>query len=135
MKIIVLDVNCLLQIIPRKAPKRWLYDFILQAKVSLAISSEILMEYREILEQKTNYVIAENIINVLNELPNTRKIDPSYQWLLIKDDPDDDKYVDCAIAANAAYLISNDRHFDVLRSVDFPQVSCLKLTHVKKSMF
>jgi predicted nucleic acid-binding protein len=50
MKIIVLDVNCLLQIIPRKAPKRWLYDFILQAKVSLAISSEILMEYREILE-------------------------------------------------------------------------------------
>ncbi len=134
-KVIVLDINCLLQILPRKAPKRWLYDLILQGRVHLALSSEIILEYREILEQRTNALIAENIIKVLLELPDTRKIDPSYKWLLIRDDPDDDKYVDCAIASNADYVISNDRHFNILRTVNFPQITCLKLSSVKKSMF
>jgi putative PIN family toxin of toxin-antitoxin system len=135
MKTIVLDVNCLLQILPKKAPKRWLYDYLLQAKVGIALSSEILLEYREILTQKTNADVADNVIKVLTELPDTRKVNPNYRWLLIKDDPDDNKYVDCAIAANAAYLISDDRHFDILKSVGFPQVICLKLIHVKRNMF
>ncbi len=108
MQTLVVDTNCLLQIIPKRSPYRWLYDEILQGNVSLAVSSEILLEYREILQQRTNSIVAENIITALIELPDTRNISPSYRWQLIADDPDDDKYVDCAVAASADYLISDD---------------------------
>ncbi|MFZ1768728.1 MAG: hypothetical protein WAU00_05985 [Caldilinea sp.] len=38
-------------------------------------------------------------------------------------DPDDDKFADAAIAANAALLVTSDRHFDVLKTTNFPKVS------------
>ena len=34
---------------------------------------------------------------------------------------DDNKFVDCAFAANATYIVSDDKHYDVLKEVDFPQ--------------
>jgi len=35
--------------------------------------------------------------------------------------------VDCAFAANATYIVSDDKHYDVLKEVDFPQILVLKL--------
>ena len=40
---------------------------------------------------------------------------------------DSDKFVDCAIVANAEYIFTNDAHFDVLAEISFPQVSVLSL--------
>lgn len=47
---------------------------------------------------------------------------PYYSWNLITNDPDDNKFVDCAIAANAEYIITEDKHFDILHTIGFPQV-------------
>lgn len=52
---------------------------------------------------------------------------PSYAFHLIKADEDDNKFVDCAIIANAKYIVSNDRHFDVLREIPFPKVDVIKI--------
>jgi uncharacterized protein len=41
---------------------------------------------------------------------------------LITIDPDDNKFVDCAIAAGADYIITNDHHFDILAQISFPEV-------------
>jgi predicted nucleic acid-binding protein len=38
-----------------------------------------------------------------------------------------DKFVDCAFAANATYIVSDDKHFDVLKDISFPQLLVLKL--------
>jgi predicted nucleic acid-binding protein len=46
---------------------------------------------------------------------------------LIEADHDDNKFVDCAFAANATYIVSDDKHYDVLKEVDFPQILVLKL--------
>lgn len=35
--------------------------------------------------------------------------------------------LDCAIAANATFIVSDDKHFRPLQFVDFPQVSVLRL--------
>lgn len=48
-----------------------------------------------------------------------------YQWNLIHQDPDDNKFVDCAIACNADYLVTEDRHFNVLKEVQFPKVAVI----------
>ena len=42
-------------------------------------------------------------------------------------DPDDNKFVDCAIQANARYIVTNDHHYDILRQIDFPKVEIIKL--------
>ena len=58
---------------------------------------------------------------------NVELIQPYFHLGLITADPDDNKFVDCAFAANATYIVSNDSHFDVLQSVDFPILLVLKL--------
>ena len=42
---------------------------------------------------------------------------------LIQSDSDDYKFVDCCITANAQYIVSNDRHFDILKHIEFPHVN------------
>jgi predicted nucleic acid-binding protein len=58
-------------------------------------------------------------------LPNVEKEDVYYHGNLIEKDPDDNKYVDCEIAANATYIVSEDADFRVLKRVSFPTVSLL----------
>ncbi len=71
---------------------------------------------------------AQNTIRTLLLLPNVTKSDVYYNWALLRDDPDDDKFVDCAIAANANYIVTNDRHFDVLKQIAFPVVNVVNIT-------
>lgn len=40
----------------------------------------------------------------------------------MENDPDDNKLVDCAISAGVRYIVTNDKHFDILRRVQFPTV-------------
>lgn len=127
--LIVLDTNCLIQILPQKAVHRAMYDALLRGELSLALTTEIVNEYEEILnnffESKT---LGGNVCRVLLELPLTRRINIYYNWHLIAADPDDDKYVDCAIASNADFIVTNDAHFKVLEKVDFPRVQCISLS-------
>jgi predicted nucleic acid-binding protein len=46
---------------------------------------------------------------------NLRRVEPAYHWRLLTADPDDDKFADCAIAAQAEWIITEDRHLDVLK--------------------
>jgi len=61
-------------------------------------------------------------------------VDPHYSLHLIQEDPDDNKFVDCAFVANATYIVSNDKHFDVLKTIDFPQILVLKLHEFLKTL-
>jgi predicted nucleic acid-binding protein len=46
---------------------------------------------------------------------------------IITADPDDNKFVDCAFAAGADYLVSEDSHFRVLFDLPFPQLKLVTL--------
>jgi len=39
----------------------------------------------------------------------------------------DNKFVDCAIAGNVDYLVSNDKHFNCLKKIDFPKLNLLSI--------
>ena len=81
------------------------------------------MEYREILERRTGSALfAEEVIEAILSMPNTERVSPSFHFNLITTDPDDNKFVDCAITAGATYIVSNDRHFSELQRYDFPKV-------------
>ena len=92
-------------------------------KYTICISNEILMEYREIIERRTGSALfAEEVVETILSMPNTEKVTPAYRFNLITTDPDDNKFVDCAITAGATYIVSNDHHFDELKHYDFPKV-------------
>ncbi|NUO02247.1 MAG: putative toxin-antitoxin system toxin component, PIN family [Saprospiraceae bacterium] len=122
---IVIDINVLLISLPIKSPYRYIFDCIKSGKISLLVSNEILSEYEEKIGEKTLPEIAQNVVRLLLNLPDTEKTEIYYRWNLIVKDPDDDKYADCAVAGNAAYLVSDDRDFRVLKHVEFPKIELL----------
>jgi uncharacterized protein len=124
--IIVLDTNILLISIPKFSKYRPIFDGLLNGKYTLAISNEILSEYIEILSQKTTPTIANNIAELILSLPNTTKTEIYFRWNLIKSDADDNKFADCAIASNAAFIVSNDKHFRELKDIQFSGVKTIK---------
>lgn len=58
---------------------------------------------------------------------NVEKQDVFFKWQLIEIDKDDNKFVDCAIAGNAEYLVTNDKHFGVLNSIEFPPITIVNI--------
>lgn len=127
MNPVVIDTNCLLQIIARKSPYRPIWDAFLEGRYDLCVSNEILDEYQEILAQQITPTVAENIVLLILNQQNVQLVDPHFRMGIITADPDDNKFVDCAFAAGAHYLVSEDSHFHVLRTTPFPQPNLVTL--------
>jgi len=72
-------------------------------------------------------------LETLLELPNVEKVEVYYRWNLIKDS-DDNKFTDCALAAGAQYLVSNDKDFNILKMIPFPKISLLTIDEFEKMM-
>jgi len=64
---------------------------------------------------------------LLSELPNINHINHYFRWRLIESDADDNKYSDCAIAGQADFIITEDRHFDILKHIPFPSIATLNI--------
>ena len=127
MRRIVLDTNCLLQSLPSNSPYHKIWQNVLNGEIQLCVNSEILNEYEEILSGKTTKEIAHNVVEAIARLSTTYFQDSYYHFGLITEDPDDNKFVDCAIAADAELIVTNDKHFDVLRTVSWPKLTIIKL--------
>ncbi|MFD1468228.1 putative toxin-antitoxin system toxin component, PIN family [Hymenobacter caeli] len=117
---IVLDTNVLLVSIGRQSPFRSIFDALLRQRLTLAVSTSILLEYEEILTQRNGPAVAQNVVEALRNLRNVSRHEVRYSWRLPFADPDDEKFVDCYVAAQADYLVSNDRHFEGLSAAGFP---------------
>lgn len=91
----------------------------------MCVTNEILEEYAEVIARNINQRVAEAVIYVILTRNNVLRLDPHYHFHLIKDDEDDNKFVDCAIAANARYIVTEDKHFDILRHITFPKVDII----------
>lgn len=96
-------------------------------KICLCVNNEILNEYEEILTVKTSHEIAHNIVEAIARLHTTIYQEAFIHFGLIEQDVDDNKFVDCAIAADAEYIVTNDKHFDVLKEIDWPKVTVITL--------
>ncbi|HEX3043908.1 MAG TPA: putative toxin-antitoxin system toxin component, PIN family [Bacillota bacterium] len=129
---VVLDTNVLLVSISSKSQYHWVFEDLLNGRYELYITNDILTEYEEIITAKFNATVAQNVIRALLLFPNVHRAEVFYQWRLIMDDPDDNKFVDCAIAANADVIVTNDRHFRVLEVIEFPRVRAEEVEGFRK---
>lgn len=124
---VVLDTNCLLISLSKRGDYYKVWKDFFAEKYTLCYTNEILIEYEEILTLKMGAVIAQNIIKAIITRKNTIKLDAHFRFNLIQLDVDDNKFVDCAIAANASYIVSQDHHFDILKNIDFPKVELIDI--------
>lgn len=124
---IVLDTNSLIQSISPKSVYHDVWLSVLTGRNTLCVSNEILEEYAEILNRLAGEKTADLVLNTILECKNVVFLTPYYHFNLITADPDDNKFVDCAIQANARYIVTNDHHYDVLRHIEFPKVGLIKL--------
>jgi putative PIN family toxin of toxin-antitoxin system len=127
MRYIVLDTNCLLACIANSSKFHSVWTAFLNEKFCLCVSNEIITEYEEIIARKTSLAFSEMILNIILNSENVVFVTPYYRFGLIIADPDDNKFVDCAIIAGADYIVSQDTHFDILKTINFPKIRVLRI--------
>ena len=128
---IVLDTNSLIMSIAPKSPYRSVWQAFLRGEYNLCISNEIMEEYAEVLARNISPRVSEAIVYAILTRPNVIRKDPHYSFGLIEADKDDNKFVDCAIAANAKCIVTEDNHFNVLKSIPFPKVEVIGIDDFK----
>ena len=131
---IVLDTNCLLPSISCRSRYYPVWDRFICGEYDLCVTTEILAEYEEIVGRMTSPVVARLVVEAILRSPNTLRIEASFRFGLITEDPDDNKFVDCAIVANAECVVTNDSHFDVLATIPFPSVKVVDLGTFRDSL-
>ena len=124
---IVLDTNVFLVSILPHHKYFWIFDALQNNKYNLLVSNEILTEYQEKLIPRYGISQTDISLDYLLFLPNVKLIIPYFHWNLIAVDPDDNKFVDCAFLGNADYIVTHDKHFNVLKDVPFPKVEVIKI--------
>lgn len=127
---LVLDTNTLVQCISRQSRYHELWLSFLDGRNQLCVTTEILEEYAEIIERLTNHRFSELALDVITNNPNTLFVSIFYNFELIESDPDDNKFVDCAVAANAKFIVTEDSHYDILKKLEFPKVDIIGLDDI-----
>ena len=124
---VVIDTNILLVSVSSRSPHHWLFQELINRKFILCVTTEILLEYEEIIGKEMNFPVADNVMRTLENLPNVQLFSRFFHWNLIKKDPDDNKFTDCAVASNATFLVSHDKHFKILEKIGFPKIKVITI--------
>ncbi|HRJ15851.1 MAG TPA: putative toxin-antitoxin system toxin component, PIN family [Saprospiraceae bacterium] len=121
---VVLDTNVLLVSLPRTSADHLILQELLNGRYTICVTTDILNEYAEIFQRKANSEVASLALDLLDILPNLERIHKYYFWRMISADPDDNKFVDCAISAGADFIVSDDNHFKEVQG-KFPPVKVI----------
>jgi len=117
--IVVIDTNVVMSMFKRGHPNRPIFDAWAAGRLRWAISTEILLEYEETADRMTHSGYVALVFQTMDAVESVRqnivRVSPSFRFHLIVADPDDNKFADCAIAAEADFIITKDQHFDAVR--------------------
>lgn len=123
---VILDTNVLLACYSPKSRLYPIWQAYRQQTFTICVTTDILSEYAEILTRYANPAIANLILDIIVQSPNTHFVTKHFFWQLIEVDPDDNKFVDCGLMANADFIVTEDHHFNVLANKPFPTIGVVK---------
>lgn len=116
--IVCLDTNTVLQASKRGHALSPILDAWVKGALIWAVSTDILLEYEEVITRKSGVARWQQLCRLMDlaELTdgNLLRVSPSYHFHIVTADPDDNIFTDCAIAAGADYLVTDDAHFKPL---------------------
>lgn len=92
----------------------------------MAVSNDILMEYQEQISLRYGIKQTDAVLDFMLLLPNVYLHNPTFLWNLIENDQDDNKFVDCFVASQSDFIVSNDRHLHQVKDNDFPTINVIR---------
>ena len=108
---VILDTNVLISGIFFSGPPYQILKAWHSRKIQLVISSDIYQEYRRVarlLKKKHKNIDIGSILNLI--AINSDFIDAQDLPEPVCDDPDDDKFIACAISGKVKIIVSGDKH-------------------------
>ncbi len=112
---VVLDTNVIVSGTFWSGPSFKIISLVDQEIISMVVSYSILQEYNKIIHSeeildKTSKDQQARINAMLKVINKSILVDPKEKVNIIKDDPDDNKFIEAAIEGKANFIISQDKH-------------------------
>lgn len=122
---VILDTNVFISGVFFGGPPHRILEAWRDGKLQLVISQEILNEYQRVAEILSSQFPAVDLWPVVQLVALEAEVYPHYGLLeRVSDDPDDDKFISCAIIGRCPVIVSGDKH--LLKVSDYKGISILK---------
>ena len=118
---VVIDTNILIDAMADDFSYTWkIIDLVLSGEIEAVASEKIFKENLLIINRQ---IVKEADRERLQKFLNAAQIVPVYKNVkVVADDPEDDKFIACALEAGADYIISSDKHLLFLERYDSVQI-------------
>ena len=126
---VILDTNAVISMLSKRLNFTNIFKALTKNEYDLYITTDILLEYEEKITQFFEDSDASLFLKYLTLLPNIQKIETYYNLNIIINDPSDNKFVDCAFACNADYIVTNDKHFNILKDIPYPKIKIISISN------
>jgi putative PIN family toxin of toxin-antitoxin system len=108
---VVIDTNVVLSAILFGGKPKQVLEMALSGSIQLAISESLVNDLQGVLQRPKFELSGQLAQTVVSEYTSIATwIEPSEHFNVVVDDPSDNHFIDCAVAAEADYLITGDRH-------------------------
>lgn len=108
---VVLDTNTILSAtLWNNSEAQKLLFHLININAHLYISMPIIIEYQKVMQRDFKFTEQEIIEATTKILKIFQMVTPKEKVDIIKNDDTDNKIIECAICANAQYIISYDKH-------------------------
>ena len=108
---IVLDTNVLISVVVYGGNPRKILKAAISGAFGISVSETLIQELQDVLQRPQFGLGVQFIQNTVAELTSIAEwVAPAKHHLLVKDDPSDNLVLDCAVAADADYLVTGDKH-------------------------
>jgi putative PIN family toxin of toxin-antitoxin system len=117
---VVIDTNIVVSGIfwkgnPNKILRAWFSD-----KFDVLVSPGIVVEYERVIKRMESGLTTEEIQMWMSLIANhSTIIEPPLKLNVVEADPDDDKFVECAIFGHADHIVSGDKHLLNLKEYEW----------------
>ena len=119
----VFDTNVLISVFLSDGAPRKVFRKVLTGDVVLLISKALLREFRGVISRKKFGFTkgeVEKMVDLLQEVAYI--VEPTDRLGYIKEDPDDNRVLECAVAGGVTYIVTGDRHI-----LDLEEFSGIKI--------
>lgn len=130
---VVIDTNIYISAIFWGGKPRKVVDLGRDEKILIFSSLDIEKEIAEKLRTKFK-IDEEEVSQILLDISTfTTPIKVTRQIQAILDDPEDDKFIECAVSCNADYIVSGDRH--LLNLKEYGGIRIIKASEFLSSLY
>ena len=108
---VVVDTNILISALGWKGNERTLVEKALKKEFIVLLSPAIFEEFSEV-AKRPKFGLTDDEIDLFIDalVSGCEVVTPSEKLSIVRNDPDDDRILECAVEGKADYIITGDRH-------------------------